>query len=153
MGRRRKARECALQLLFEMEFNESVGLKDLTQEYWKNRKAEAEVKEYAGWLCGKISENRAEIDGLITPAAKKWRLDRMAAVDRNILRIAVCEMLYEPALGPAIIINEAVEVAKRYGGEDSAVFVNGVLDAVGKTIKSGTEKKECEPEEGRNERE
>lgn len=135
MGKRRKARECALQILFEVDFNDTITLHDLNTEYWSHQKIEAETREYADWLVSKIVENRAQIDEDIQSVSKKWRLDRMAAVDRNIMRIAVCEILFQPTLVPAIIINEAVEVAKRYGGEDSADFINGVLDAVCKTIR------------------
>ncbi len=135
MGKRRKARECALQILFEVDFNDNITLYELNTEYWSHQKIEAETREYADWLVSKIVENRSMIDENIQAVSKKWRLDRMAAVDRNIMRIAVCELLFQPSLVPAIIINEAVEVAKRYGGEDSADFINGVLDAVCKIIR------------------
>ena len=82
----------------------------------------------------KILDNGEAIEGAIQSASKNWRLVRMAVVDRNILRIAVAELLYEPALVPAIVMNEAIEIAKRYSGEESAVFVNGVLDAVGRRL-------------------
>ncbi len=135
MGRRRKARECALQILFEVEFNDNIPLNELSAEYWSHQKIEDETREYGDWLVSRILENRALIDENIQSVSMKWRLDRMAAVDRNIMRIAVCELLYQPTLVPAIIIDEAVEIAKRYGGEESADFINGVLDAVSKNIR------------------
>ena len=131
MGKRRKARECALQILFELEFN-TGDPQALVRQYWRQQKATEDVRAYAGWLVDRIMACRAEIDAAIQAASKNWRLARMGAVDRTILRVAVCELLYEPALAPAIVINEAIEIAKRYSGQDSATFVNGILDAVRK---------------------
>ncbi|HVP91757.1 MAG TPA: transcription antitermination factor NusB [Terriglobales bacterium] len=131
MGPRRKARECALQILFQVELN-PADPPTLARLYWEGQKASPEVREYADWLVATTLDRRAEIDAAIQAASENWRLARMGVVDRNILRIAVCEMLYEPALVPAIVINEAIEIAKRYSGQESATFVNGVLDAVRK---------------------
>ncbi len=133
MGERRKARECALQILFQFEFN-SGDPRDLVRVYWGHQRASKQVREYGTWIVEKILDNGEAIDGAIQSASKNWRLARMAVVDRNILRIAVAELLYEPALVPAIVMNEAIEIAKRYSGEESAVFVNGVLDAVGRRL-------------------
>ncbi len=132
MGQRRKARECALQILFQLEFN-SADPQDLIRQYWTYQKASPDVREYGEWLVSKIRAEQAAIDQTIQGASKNWRLARMAVVDRNILRIAVCELLFEPALVPAIVINEAIEIAKRYSGQESATFVNGVLDAIRKS--------------------
>jgi N utilization substance protein B len=134
MGSRRKARECALQILFQTEFN-SADPAALARVYWDHQKAAPEVRAYGTWLVERILGQRDEIDGAVQSASKNWRLARMAVVDRNILRIAVCELLYEPALAPAIVINEAIEIAKKYSGRESAVFVNGVLDTVGKRLR------------------
>ncbi|MGZ5467775.1 MAG: transcription antitermination factor NusB [Candidatus Aminicenantales bacterium] len=129
MGQRRKARECALQILFQLEFN-SADPKDLVKVYWEHQKASREIRQYGTWIVETILGHGPAIDDAIQAASTNWRLARMAVVDRNILRIAVCELLYEPALVPAIVMDEAIEIAKRYSGEGSAVFVNGVLDAV-----------------------
>lgn len=134
MGQRRKARECALQILFQFEFN-AGDPKALVKVYWEHQKASAEVRKYGTWIVEEIIAHGEDIDRAIQSASKNWRLSRMAVVDRNILRIAVAELLYEKTLVPAIIMNEAIEVAKRYSGEESAVFVNGVLDAVGRRLK------------------
>lgn len=134
MGNRRKARECALQILFQTEFN-LADPATLARVYWEHQKATSEVRAYGTWLAEQILGHRDEIDGAVQAASRNWRLARMAVVDRNILRIAVCELLYEPALDPAIIINEAIEIAKKYSGRESADFVNGVLDAVGKRLR------------------
>ena len=129
MGPRRKARECALQILFQLEFN-AGDPKDLIRVYWDYQKAVPQVRTYGTWIVETFLAHRAVIDAAIQAASKNWRLARMAVVDRNILRIAVSELQYEPALVPAIVMDEAIEIAKRYSGEESAVFVNGVLDAV-----------------------
>jgi len=136
MGTRRKARESALQILFQMEFN-AADPEDLIRGYWKHRKASEEVKEYAAWLVRGIRESQKEVDAAIQTASEHWRIARMAVVDRNILRIAVFEMLRAKTLVPAIVINEAIEIAKRYSGEEASVFINGILDAVRKSLGGG----------------
>ena len=147
MGERRKSRECALQILFQFEFN-AGDPRDLVRVYWQHQRAAKSVREYGTWLVERILDHGPEIDKAIQAASKNWRLARMAVVDRNILRIAVAELLYEKTLAPPIVMNEAIEIAKRYSGEESAVFVNGVLDAVGRSLAAkpagpeGTEKKE-----------
>lgn len=139
MGQRRKARECALQILFQFEFN-TGDPKALVKVYWEHQKASPEVRKYGTWIVEEIIAHGEDIDRAIQWASKNWRLSRMAVIDRNILRIAVCELLYEKTLVPAIIMNEAIEIAKRYSGEESAVFVNGVLDAVGRLLKEKADK-------------
>jgi N utilization substance protein B len=131
VGKRRKSRECALQLLFELEFN-SADRENLIRQYWDQHGATPEIREYGTWLVERVFEHREEIDGLIQAASEHWRLARMPVVDRNVLRVAVCELLHEPSLVPAIVIDEAIEIAKKYSGNEAAVFVNGVLDAVRK---------------------
>jgi len=133
MGRRRKARESALQILFQLEFN-SADAESLTRQYWEIQKAAGDVKEYGSWIVQGIRANSQEIDETIQGASEHWRISRMAVVDRNILRIAVFELLKEKTMAPAIIINEAIEIAKKYSGDEAAVFINGVLDAVHKKI-------------------
>jgi N utilization substance protein B len=129
MGKRRQARECALQILFQLEFH-SGDPREVARAYWEGRRVAAGAREYGTWIVERILENGEAVDVTIQSASKNWRLARMAVVDRNILRIAVAELLYEPTLVPAIVMDEAIEIAKRYSGEESAVFVNGVLDAV-----------------------
>jgi N utilization substance protein B len=138
MGQRRKARECALQILFQFEFN-AGDPKALVKVYWEHQKASPEVRKYGTWIVEEIIAHGEDIYRAIQSASKNWRLSRMAVIDRNILRIAVCELLYEKTVAPAIIMNEAIEIAKRYSGEESAVFVNGVLDAVGRLLKGNAD--------------
>ena len=136
MGTRRKARECALQILFQLELNPSEP-GDLIRTYWTYQKAGQDIREYGNWLVETTLARRAEIDQVIQAASRNWRLARMSVVDRNILRIAVGELIHAPTLTAAIVINEAIEIAKRYSGQESAVFVNGVLDAVRLRLESG----------------
>jgi N utilization substance protein B len=150
MGQRRKARESALQILFQLEFN-SADPMDLIKVYWEHQKATRDVREYGTWIVETILSHGKAIDEAIQAVSKNWRLARMAVVDRNILRIAVCELLYEPTLVPAIVMDEAIEIAKRYSGEESAVFVNGVLDAVVRRLAAPATKADGPAEEGKHE--
>jgi N utilization substance protein B len=152
MGNRRKARECALQILFQLEFN-AADPQALARTYWEGQKTTPGVRDYGSRLVERILARREEIDGVIQAVSRNWRLARMGAVDRNILRIAVCELLYEPSLVPAIVIDEAIEIAKRYSGQESATFVNGVLDAVRKRLKTGAAARDGAVKEGNNEQE
>ncbi|UCE40945.1 MAG: transcription antitermination factor NusB [Candidatus Aminicenantes bacterium] len=135
MGKRRKARESTLQILFQLEFDTTKPEK-VFESFWKNKKATKEIKEHSRRLVDNITLHRKDIDHLIQSVSANWRISRMAIVDRNILRIAVCELLYEESIAPAIIINEAIEVAKKYSSENGATFVNGILDAVRKEIQA-----------------
>jgi N utilization substance protein B len=134
MGQRRKAREETLRILFRLEFENTHAEKTLNQ-YWENKKASEEIKEYSNWLVNGIISNQTKIDNIIQQVSEHWRLSRMALVDRNILRMAVFELLYEENIAPAIVINEAIEIAKKYSGDEAATFVNGVLDAIRKSLK------------------
>ncbi len=136
MGTRRNSREAALQFLYQEDFTITPDQKfgyDLAERFelfctlfQVNRKARA----YALTLLQGIAENLDRIDKLIAEAASNWRLVRIAATDRNLLRIAVFEMLEREDVPAEVAINEAVEIAKRFAGDDSPKFVNGVLDAV-----------------------
>ncbi len=134
MGRRRKAREETLRILFRLEFENKQIEKTLNQ-YWKNKKVSKEIKEYSTWLVNGVISDQAKIDNIIQQISEHWRVSRMALVDRNILRMAVFELLYEENIAPAIVINEAIEIAKRYSGDEAATFVNGILDAIRKNLK------------------
>jgi len=134
MGRRRKAREETLRILFRLEF-ENKQIEKTLDQYWKNKKASEEIKEYSTWLVNGVISDQAKIDNIIQQVSEHWRISRMALVDRNILRMAVFELLYEENIAPAIVINEAIEIAKKYSGEEAATFVNGILDAIRKDLK------------------
>lgn len=136
MGRRRKARESALQILFQLEFNKP-RVEKVIDRFWKERKASDEIRDYSDSIVKGIVSHQEEIDNLIQSLSDHWRLSRMAHVDRNILRIAVFEFLYEKNLAAAVIINEAIEIAKKYSSDEAAAFVNGILDAVRKKLEAG----------------
>jgi len=128
--KRRRARELALTILYQKEMRgEPVSV--LLDEAWvENPDTDAETRAFTGKLAETAETNLAEIDERITAAAVNWRLDRMGFMDRNILRIAACEILYFPAVPPVVAINEAIEIAKVYGTDDSSKFINGVLNNI-----------------------
>jgi N utilization substance protein B len=129
MGFRRKARELALQLLFQMEFNPVRG-EELLRAFWREHEAAPQVKEFAELLVRGVLDHLPEIDKLIEEKAEHWTPDRMATVDRNILRFAVFELHYLKDIPVRVSINEAIEVAKRFGNQESGAFINGILDRI-----------------------
>ena len=133
MGWRRKARECALQLLFQWE-GERADPAAVQASFWRQIKAAPVTRKFSDQLfTGTIAALR-EIDPLIAAHSQHWRLERMAAVDRNLLRLAVHELQARPKTPPAVVINEALEIARRFSTPDSVEFINGVLDAIRKTL-------------------
>jgi len=147
MGKRRKARESALQILFQLEFDNSQPGETIKQ-YWISQKSSAETKEYTKQLINGITDHREEIDRTIQSGSENWRVSRMPIVDRNVLRMAIFELFYEKSLAPAIVINEAIEIAKKFGTDKSSPFINGVLDGLLKKMKinkksSKEDKNEC----------
>jgi N utilization substance protein B len=129
MGKRRKSREVTLQILFQLEFDDSDP-DDVINQFWKEQKASRETKDYSRYLIRGITSHQDSIDRIIQSVSDHWRLSRMPIVDRNILRMAVFELLYGEGLAPAIVINEAIEVAKKFSSDRAAQFINGVLDAL-----------------------
>ena len=152
MGMRRQARERAVQFLFQHELNPPDNLDQALAHFWESQRtaAVAEDKGDATWgqtvepppptaeelaaqafaepLIRGTLEHREEIDALVGKFAKNWSLRRMAAVDRNVLRLAVYEMLHREDIPPVVSINEAVDIAKKFSTQDSGKFVNGILD-------------------------
>ena len=133
MGNRRKARECALQILYQMDVSGTAEDEALAS-YWQCFEHPEEVAEFAGELVRGVSGHRAEIDQLIQDSSRHWKLDRMARVDRNILRLAVYELLHHPEIPKKVTLNEAIEIGKRFGSEDSSAFINGILDNICLTV-------------------
>jgi N utilization substance protein B len=136
MGTRRKSRELALQMLFQADLGQQAA-DNVRQTFWKGRgDVEREVQGFADDIF-RIAQDRSEdIDKLIKAHAANWRIDRMAAVDRNVLRAAVAEMLGYPTTPRAIVINEAIEIARKFSAPESAQFINGVLDSIGKELEA-----------------
>ena len=129
MGTRRHARELALQALYALDINPAEPRRFLTT-FWEHNPSPAEVRGYAGQLVEGVMTRRHELDLLIKSKAQHWALSRMARVDLNLIRLAVYELLYRNDVPKKVIINEAIEIAKKYGSEDSPAFVNGVLDEI-----------------------
>lgn len=138
MGRRRKARETALQFLYQLDVGGSDDPTSQAPEFWSRYPVDLEARTFAEELVVGTKQNQGKIDGLIAQSAEHWDLDRMAAVDRNILRAAVYELLWHPEVPPKVTINEAIEIAKKFGNDDSGPFVNGILDAVRAKLELGT---------------
>ena len=135
MGNRRRSREIALQVLFQSEFEPDLTWERATALFTENFETPVEVKEYATSLLKGVWENKQQLDRLIQTHARNWQLDRMGFVDRNILRLAAFEMtLMNGEIPVKVIIDEAIEIGKRYGSEDTFAFVNGVLDNISKSL-------------------
>jgi N utilization substance protein B len=131
MGNRRKARELALQFLYQIEVTRE-DLDGALPAFWAEQSVEPEVEKYASELIRGTLGKLDVIDPLIGKYAHNWVLSRMAAVDRNVLRIAVYEMLFSKQAPPIVAINEAVDIVKRYSTPESGAFVNGILDRMRK---------------------
>lgn len=134
-GKRRKSRELALQMLFQSD----MGKQDsdhVRKTFWAERSnVDDDTRGFADDLFRVANDRNSEIDGLIQKHAENWRMERMPAVDRNLLRLSVAEFLGFPTTPRAIVINEALDIAHRYSSPESIQFINGVLDSVGKELK------------------
>jgi len=126
---RSRCREWALQFLYQGEFAGQRGREEVSR-FWRHFRKEDEVPAYLEELVDGVASHLEELDALIVRYSEHWRLERMGVVDRNLLRLAAYELLYQPGVPPKVIINEAVELAKRYGTEASGAFVNGILDSI-----------------------
>lgn len=136
MGVRRKSRELVLQMLFQADMGQQ-NADQVRHTFWRERSSvKGDVRNFAEDLFRVAIDRSSEIDGLIEGHAEHWRMDRMAAVDRNILRSAVAELLGFPDTPRAVVINEALEIAREYSSPESVQFINGVLDSVGKDLEA-----------------
>lgn len=134
MGTRRKSRELALQMLFQADMGRQ-GPDDVRKTFWAERHEVAQdVRGFADDLFRTATDRTTDIDALIEGHAQHWRMERMAAVDRNILRAAVAEFLGYPETPRAVVINEAIEIARKFSSPESIQFINGVLDSVGRDL-------------------
>jgi N utilization substance protein B len=145
MGIRRKAREASLQLLYEMDLSQK-GFEEVLSDLRKREsfplcgleesaETQQEILEFTRQIVDGVFHNVREIDQLIESHSTHWKISRMPSVDRNILRMAVFELLYCPDIPPSVTINEAIEIGKRFGTEESGAFINGVLDHIAKDLK------------------
>jgi transcription antitermination protein NusB len=134
-GKRRKSRELALQMLFQSDMGKQSE-EHVKKTFWAERSnVDESTRGFADDLFRVASDRHEEIDGLIQKHAENWRMERMPAVDRNLLRLAVAEFMGFPETPRAIVINEALDIAHRYSSPESIHFINGVLDSIGKELK------------------
>ena len=129
MGKRRKGRELALMVLYELDFRPG-DLTTVLEEFWRDRVVPPDVRSFADGLVRGAAEKAAELDAMIESNAAHWSLARIAPVERNILRLATYELLFRDDIPERVAINEAIELAKLYGSEESGAFVNGILDQI-----------------------
>lgn len=129
MGKRREGREAAVQFLVYCDLNQGAGV-DTAAEFWELRPASKPIRDFAVNLVEGVLQHRGETDERISRYTENYELGRLAVVDRNILRLAIYEMLHRHDIPPVVSINEAIEIAKRFGTEESSRFVNGILDRV-----------------------
>jgi len=123
-------------MLFQLDLT-GTSVADVFVEFWKDQSAEDDVRAFAERVVHGVLEHRAFLDGVVTASAEHWRIDRMAVVDRNVLRMGVYELVFETDTPPVVVIDEAIEVAKKFGSVESGSFINGVLDDVRRRSDSG----------------
>ncbi len=137
MRKRTKAREIVLKILYAWDI---VGgsLRDAVREYWLTNKAEDdEVRTFVNMLIQGVDDNIKTLDEVISECAKNWKLERMAVIDRNILRMASFELMFLADVPPKVSINEAIDIVKKYSSEESGKFVNGILDKIKNNTDAG----------------
>ncbi len=136
---RRDAREWALQVLFGLDLNRTVSLESALADFMQEKTCSARIRDFTQTLVNGVFGHHEEIDAAIARNAQHWDVRRMGAVERNVLRIAVFEMLYLQDVPPAVSINEAVDIAKFFSSRESGRFINGILDQIRKTETAGAE--------------
>lgn len=148
MGHRRKAREYALQGLYQFELRSAETgdspaplMDEITSLEWIDREIPEEIRNFAISLLQGAFEKREEIDRLIDKHSRNWKLERLTAVDKSILRLCIFEMIYLSEIPVAVTINEGIELGKLYGGEGSGQFINGILDAIKNSENHGGKEK------------
>ena len=133
-AKRTKARERAVQALYQIDVA-ATDLDEALSRFWKSfEPVEREVMDLAEELVRGVARYRRELDDLIEGVSAHWRLDRMAKVDRNVLRLAAYELVHRPEVPVKVAINEAIELGKKYGSESSGAFINGVLDNIASSL-------------------
>ena len=141
MRKRTLSREIALKILYAVDISKEP-VEECSRKYWENNDAVDEaVSDFAEYLANGVVENLAGLDSLIGKYADNWQMDRMATVDRNVLRIAAFELVHCGDTPPKVAINEAIDMAKKYGDRESGKFVNGILDKLSKTEREETKGK------------
>ena len=134
MGNRRFSRELVVQFLYLTEMNEGEISSQL-ESFWENNSCEKDVQSFTEDILNDIFDHKKEIDARLEKYSDNWTLSRMTVIDRNLLRMAASELMYSKTVPPKVAIDEAVEIAKKYGAEDSPNFINGILDRILKELK------------------
>ena len=134
MGKRRAARELALKFLYQTEFNSNSPESGLNS-FCERENVSEEIQNFTQALIRIFLFHKKEVDGLLKKISANWAPERMAMIDKNILRLGICELLFDSTTPPKVVINEAVEIAKKFGTEESPDFINGILDKVFKDSK------------------
>ena len=150
-GTRRKARECALQMLFAADVVKNTGLFSI-DDYWRelgDTEFDDKTKDFANNLVEGTLKNNEPIDEKIRTRAEHWRIERMAIVDRNVLRLAVYEFLYEDT-PHTVVINEALEIARRFSTFEATQFINGILDAIKLDLEKASSTEEAPKADGKS---
>ena len=129
MGKRRTARELALKFLYQTEFNPESPDSEL-KPFCERANVSEEVQNFTQALIKKLLLHEKEVDELLKKFSAHWTPDRMTVIDKNIIRLGICELLFDSTTPPKVVINEAVEIAKRFGTEESPGFINGILDKI-----------------------
>lgn len=134
---RRESREWIVQILFQLDLNRCDDLDQCFDRFWADKDPDAKAREFVEEIVNGVLGNIDKIDSLISEYAENWTIGRMGVLDRNVLRMAVYEMLHRDDIPPVVSINEAVDVAKYFSSSESGRFVNGILDRVRKEIDGG----------------
>ncbi|MFT4577456.1 MAG: N utilization substance protein B [Nitrospinales bacterium] len=129
MGKRRTARELALKFLYQTEFNPESPDSELNP-FCERANVSEEVQNFTQALIKKLLLHEKEVDELLRKFSAHWTPDRMTVIDKNIIRLGICELLFDSTTPPKVVINEAVEISKRFGTEESPGFINGILDKI-----------------------
>lgn len=135
MGKRRKARELALQFLYQLDLRNESDPTSRLPEFWSRHPVGSEVREFTESLVRGTVAHREKIDELIAQYAEHWEPERMAVVDRNIMREGIFELLWMAEIPPKVIINEALEISKKFSTQESSRFINGLLDRVRRELR------------------
>lgn len=138
--KRRKAREHALQILFQLDIRKEKPTAALLKRFWDRDHPDEEIRSFAEEIVKGTFKHIEKINRQIAVCTENWALERMATVDRNVLRMAVYEILFRLDIPVSVTINEAIEIAKKYGTEESGAFVNGILDSIARKARQLDEK-------------
>lgn len=133
---RRRAREALFRILYQTEICQDPLIAAWEADE-KQKDLPSEAREYAGELCQIIDQNREEIDARLRPCLKNWTFDRLASIDRSVLRMATAELAWMTGTPARVVLDEAIEIARRFGGPESGKFVNGILDQLARRVRPG----------------